>query len=156
MAQRFQTLLVWAACCQVADTSLQLALTPRRFPRLAPFSRRDLARLRNTLIAFVHSVLMFGGALPYMLPLFRPSFPFVEIPSVSPNSAVEVFYIELMLGYLIYDLVACWRQGDGVLILAHHILGMASHFPMRLFNVGGSYLMWVHFAEARATRTRAQ
>jgi hypothetical protein len=54
-----------------------------------------------------------------------------------------------MLGYLVYDLVYSIQQGEGLVMVLHHILGMASHSSMRYCNIGGPYMMWVHFAEVR-------
>ena len=150
----FRATLVWAVACQCLDSGLAALLRPALLPRLAALKPGDPGRLRNVVVAFVHSVCMFGGAVAYLLPRLSPAWPFLPITAVQPNSDEENFYAEIMLGYLLYDFFACVRQGDGFLITAHHVLGMASHSCMRYHNIGGIYMMWVHFAEARAASER--
>jgi hypothetical protein len=140
----FEASVAWVLLCTAAHVSS--APLWRRHKRL---SGADKVKCQNIAVAAAHSVVMAAGAFAYMIPSVTARFPFVSFPRITPNSRDENFYCEIMIGYLVYDGIFCWQQGEGFAMLLHHVLGLGSHTSMRYFNIGGPYMMWVHFAEVR-------
>jgi len=147
----FEASAFWLVCCGLIHVSS------------SSFARSKFAveasKVQNVSVALLHSVVMFFGAVKYLWPRKQLSLDLFSIPSVQPNTSTENFYCEIMIGYLLYDVVCSVQQGEGLIMLLHHVLGLASHSSMRYCNIGGPYMMWVHFAEVRRcalTRLTAQ
>jgi hypothetical protein len=177
----FEAALLWLLCCNALHRATGPLLARRK-----QLSAGDRSQMQNMVVAAAHSVVMSAGAAAYLWPRAVLSLDAVRIERVQPNSGTENFYCEIMLGYLLYDVVISVRQGEGVAMLLHHLLGMASHSSMRCarsqkraaccvlrvpnarcaqcaralalmrspacsrdrwHNIGGPYMMWIHFAE---------
>jgi hypothetical protein len=122
----FEAALLWLLCCN----ALHRATSPL-LARRAALSAADRSQMQNMVVAAAHSLVMSSGAAAYLWPRAMLSLDAVRIARVQPNSGTENFYCEIMLGYLVYDVVVSVRQREGFAMLLHHLLGMASHSSMR-------------------------
>lgn len=105
---------------------------------------------------------MFVGAVLYMLPRLDTAkagyllFP-LEASDIHPNHRTEVFWVEAMLGYIVYDTIAGLITGsNGVDIVLHHLAGGLSWGSILYTGCGGVFAMWIHLAEARLARERGR
>lgn len=105
-------------------------------------------------MAALHASIMFAGNLRYMLPkldVARAGPLLFRVDRIRPNHPAEEFWIEMMLGYIVYDTCAGFFTGaNGTDIILHHLLGGISWASLLLTRTGGIFAMWIHLAEARA------
>ena len=153
-ARLFDVSFLWAGACAALHVAAALLLRPARFPRLARLSGPQMLSLHNQVVAATHAMILFVAAIKHLAPRVSPAEAGVlllPIRSVSPMEPAEAFWCAAMVGYLLYDLVIVVRGREGLDMLAHHALGLASWGSLRLFNHGGIFVMWVHLAEVRRT-----
>lgn len=114
----------------------------RIIPRFSSISKINRKEWYNRGVSLIHAITMFS----------RTSYYWVFLNSdkkIMESTHHEIVTIDIMMGYLLYDLIyesLFCQQRD---VLAHHLLGLVSHISTRLSNNNAAifYTMMIYIAE---------
>ena len=95
-----------------------------------------------------HAIIMFSTAIYYWSYIF-PNYRKIDFSSMNKIGSYETTTFNLMIGFLWYDLVIELCQTRQIDTLAHHIIGLLSHYSTLNTNNHAScyYTMMVYIAE---------
>ena len=73
----------------------------------------------------------------------------IDFSSTTPLKSYEIFTMDIMVGFLWYDLIIELNQTRQFDTLAHHIIGLLTHYSTKITNNHAScyYTMMVYIAE---------
>lgn len=138
-----QRTLAWCLGC-VCLHYLSFVLSKIVVPNFKSLPASSQRSWYNRSVSTIHAIVMLCGSLYYWV--------YIN-PERLIGANLEEFsclLMDVMMGYLWYDIFYEFSTSCSVDTLAHHILGLISHMSTRIFNSGatGYYSMMVYLAEA--------
>jgi hypothetical protein len=138
-----QSLKVSVAYCIFCYALQEIFLLIMRLVPATMASKGIKFQVANRGVSTVHAVVMFAFTANYWMTINNHM-------KLLRGSGYEDFCIDLMLGYLYYDVVQELRATAQWDTVGHHLMGALSHWPTRVMHCDAAYFytMLVYLAEA--------
>jgi hypothetical protein len=132
---------IWAIICVILyQLGIHLSELIPRFQSLDQKTRREW---HNRFVSILHATVISSSAIYYWV--------YINPSQLIPEkmSASQCLLVDVMMGYLWYDLIFEVMNGGSFDIVGHHFIGLISHYSTRLSTNGaaGITTMMVFVAE---------
>jgi len=136
----------YCTCCFIFHYVTSF-VSPRVINGFYKLTKEDRYGWYNRCVSIVHASFVFCLTIYYWTIYQYPHF---HVTDVSPEAKnLQSLTLDIMMGYLWYDIIVELVQTQEMDTLGHHILGLISHLSCRLSNnqAGAFYSMMVYIAE---------
>lgn len=132
---------IWCCVCFMLHFLVD-TFSPFIIPRFSKLPPDAIKSWNNRATSTIHALVLFGRTVIYWATM-NPSV------QVVANSEFEALSVDLMMGYLWYDIAVELFLDGQFDIVAHHGMGLASHLSTRLSHnrAAAFYTMLVYIAE---------
>lgn len=133
---------LWALLCFIMHT-ISVFLSPLLIPRISSLPKGTRNQWYNRNVSILHAITMSIFAVYYWI-FLNPTRVFTL-----QNTQYQALTIDIMMGYLWYDIIYELSTTRSIDTLGHHFMGLISHYSTRFSNNGaaGYYSMLIYLAE---------